>query len=911
MLPPHFITQHSAKSPLGFRCTCVVVLLALSLVMQTSADAQVEENKEQTSGEIPDVATDGTSISVSAPPRSGLQRYEKSIKPLLKQACFDCHSGDDVEGNFRADQLDPNLVAGNDIAWWLEVYSVLSKGEMPPPESSELSDAERIRMVDWLSSEIQAAEKSHKASGNHSSFRRLTRYEYNYALQDLLGVPWTFADDLPAESSGDGAFENNAESLRMSVKQVQTYHQLALKALRRITVRGDRPPVVYWSIPMKAAFDREKKRLDRSIESTRKKFEDMPDKQAEQIERLNKQFQAPADRSHYLELSTGLRAEVDWNYRKASYAFRESDTYEPMPEPGSHFAVVQPGGRQALTVELGDKLPDEGMMRVRIRASRAEAAEQCIPSVQLSFGFQATDQGRSIKRVSDQDVQIRASYGKPEIYQWDVPLGEIEHRNTYRGEMKLGDQPSPSEYIRFTNSTVGRDRASSESPAILIDHVEVAAPVYDEWPPRSHRSVFIESENSLDEPAYAREIVAAFMSRAWRRTPTTREIDRKLQLFKRLRPSSEDFQAAIVEVLATILASPKFLYVLPGESEGLQVGSNDRVPQHELATRLSLFLWCSLPDEMLLELAATGRLSDDEVLRQQVSRMLADPRAMRFAKHFVGQWLHMQPLEYLSPTRGDDGLDEALLESMKQEPIALFTEMLRHDASVLDFIDADYAVVNARLASHYGIPGVQGNHFRRISLPAESKRGGLLTQAGLLTMNSDGEDSHPVKRGVWLLTNLLNDPPPPPPPAVPEIDLSDPEIAKLTLKERIEDHRDHAACLSCHQKIDPWGIAFENYDAMGRWRDQIDGKIVDATSVLPGNASLDGMQGLKEHLIQERQEQFVRATVEKMVSFALGRQLDFADRAAVTEITRDVRESGNGIRTMVISLVTSELFQTK
>ena len=911
MLPPHFITQHSAKSPLGFRCTCVVVLLALSLVMQTSADAQVEENKEQTSGEIPDVATDGTSISVSAPPRSGLQRYEKSIKPLLKQACFDCHSGDDVEGNFRADQLDPNLVAGNDIAWWLEVYSVLSKGEMPPPESSELSDAERIRMVDWLSSEIQAAEKSHKASGNHSSFRRLTRYEYNYALQDLLGVPWTFADDLPAESSGDGAFENNAESLRMSVKQVQTYHQLALKALRRITVRGDRPPVVYWSIPMKAAFDREKKRLDRSIESTRKKFEDMPDKQAEQIERLNKQFQAPADRSHYLELSTGLRAEVDWNYRKASYAFRESDTYKPMPEPGSHFAVVQPGGRQALTVELGDKLPDEGMMRVRIRASRAEAAEQCIPSVQLSFGFQATDQGRSIKRVSDQDVQIRASYGKPEIYQWDVPLGEIEHRNTYRGEMKLGDQPSPSEYIRFTNSTVGRDRASSESPAILIDHVEVAAPVYDEWPPRSHRSVFIESENSLDEPAYAREIVAAFMSRAWRRTPTTREIDRKLQLFKRLRPSSEDFQAAIVEVLATILASPKFLYVLPGESEGLQVGSNDRVPQHELATRLSLFLWCSLPDEMLLELAATGRLSDDEVLRQQVSRMLADPRAMRFAKHFVGQWLHMQPLEYLSPTRGDDGLDEALLESMKQEPIALFTEMLRHDASVLDFIDADYAVVNARLASHYGIPGVQGNHFRRVSLPAESKRGGLLTQAGLLTMNSDGEDSHPVKRGVWLLTNLLNDPPPPPPPAVPEIDLSDPEIAKLTLKERIEDHRDHAACLSCHQKIDPWGIAFENYDAMGRWRDQIDGKIVDATSVLPGNASLDGMQGLKEHLIQERQEQFVRATFEKMVSFALGRQLDFADRAAVTEITRDVRESGNGIRTMVISLVTSELFQTK
>ena len=219
--------------------------------------------------------------------------------------------------------------------------------------------------------------------------------------------------------------------------------------------------------------------------------------------------------------------------------------------------------------------------------------------------------------------------------------------------------------------------------------------------------------------------------------------------------------------------------------------------------------------------------------------------------------------------------------------------------------------MNERLAKHYQIAGVPGNHFRRVSLPPESNRGGLLTQAGLLTLNSDGEDSHPVKRGVWLLTNLLNDPPPPPPPAVPEIDLSNPEIAKLTLKERIENHRDHAACLSCHQKIDPWGIAFENYDAMGRWRDHIDGEIVDATSVLPNKASLNGMKGLKEHLIQDRQEQFVRATVEKMTSFALGRQLAFGDRAGVTDIADQVRESGDGIRTMVMCLVTSDLFQTK
>ncbi|MEP3480681.1 MAG: DUF1592 domain-containing protein [Fuerstiella sp.] len=876
-----------------------------------SVYAQVQDAKEAELGESDVVTNEQTSGFVETQSGHRQERYEKRIKPLLKQACFDCHSGDDVEGNFRVDQLDPDLAGGEDTEWWLEVYSVLSKGEMPPPESSELTDAERIQIVEWLSTEIQAAEKSRRSRGNRSSFRRLTRYEYNYAIQDLLGVPWSFAGDLPMEASEEAAFENNADSLHMSVKQLETYHQLALEALRRVTVRGDRPPTVHWAIPMKIPFQREKRALDRDIGLVEKKLEGMPDELSAEIERLTNQFQARADRSHYLDLSTGVRANVDWNYRKASFAFKHSDAYEVMPELGSHFAVLQPGGRAGLIVELGDKLPDEGTMRVRIRASRAEGVDQLIPSLQLHFGFRATDQGGASQRLSQQDVKIQAPFGQPEIYQWDVPLSEIEHRNTYRGEFELGDQPNPSEYIRFANSTVERDGAENESPAIFIDYVEVAAPVYDEWPPQTHRSVLIESKNSHDETAYAQQIITDFMTRAWRQTPTTRDINRKLQLFRRLRPINTDFQEAIVEVLATILSSPKFLYVLPGKQDERQIQVRDHLSQHELATRLSLFLWCSLPDQTLLELASTNRLKDRDVLRRQVDRMLADPRANRFSKQFVGQWLKMQPLEFLRPTRGDDGLDGALLESMKQEPIALFADMLQENSSVLDFIDSDYLVVNERLAKHYGIPAVRGNNFRRVSLPISQDRGGLLTLAGLLTMNSDGEDSHPVKRGVWLLTNLLNDPPPPPPPAVPEIDLSDPEIAKMTLKERVEDHRNHAACLACHQKIDPWGIAFENYDAMGRWRDQIDGKVVDAASVLPSKASLDGMKGLKKYLMQHRQEQFLRATVEKMASFALGRQLDFGDRAGVTDITRRLRDHGDGVKSMVTCLVMSDLFQTK
>ncbi|MCA9223284.1 MAG: DUF1588 domain-containing protein, partial [Planctomycetales bacterium] len=252
---------------------------------------------------------------------------------------------------------------------------------------------------------------------------------------------------------------------------------------------------------------------------------------------------------------------------------------------------------------------------------------------------------------------------------------------------------------------------------------------------------------------------------------------------------------------------------------------------------------------------------------------------------------------------------EPLKQAMQQEPVAMFDEVLRTDASVLDFLHADYTMANERLAQHYGLPNVRGNDFRRVVLPADCRRGGLLTQAGLLTMNSAGDGSHPIKRGVWLLEKILIDPPPPPPPAVPEIDLADPEIARMTLKERIEDHRNHAACMSCHAKIDPWGIAFENYDALGRWRDQIADKPIDATSRLFNDQKLDGMDGLKRFLLENRQDQFVRAMVHKLTTYALGRPLAFADRSVVDEITLEARQHGDGLATMIRLIAISDLFR--
>ncbi|MGB1926553.1 MAG: DUF1588 domain-containing protein, partial [Rubripirellula sp.] len=254
------------------------------------------------------------------------------------------------------------------------------------------------------------------------------------------------------------------------------------------------------------------------------------------------------------------------------------------------------------------------------------------------------------------------------------------------------------------------------------------------------------------------------------------------------------------------------------------------------------------------------------------------------------------------------GFDPLLQQAMLEEPVEFIFELMQQDESLLNLVHGDFAVVNERLAKHYGIEGERGNHFRRVQLREDSKRGGLITQAGFLAMNSDWPDSHPLKRSVWLLERLLNDPPPPPPPAVPQIDLADPRIATMTLKERIEDHRNQPACASCHIKIDPWGIAFENFDALGRWRDSIDGKPVDSTSELFNGETLSGINGLKRFLIINRQDQLIHSVVEKLLAYSLGRSLTFSDQSEVEKVVRQVRLSDDGFQQALLAVVTSELF---
>jgi len=837
--------------------------------------------------------------AVAAVPEPSLAEFERDIKPILVKACGACHGAKKQKGNLRLDTLDADLFGGDDVDWWLEVQAVLTNGEMPPEDDEEefpLSDADRTRVIDWLTTEVQAASAVRRGSAKHSSFRRLTRYEYSYALQDLLGRPFDFGADLPPDPTSHDGFLNSSEMLHLSPTQFRAYLDAARKALRLVTVAGEKPAPLYWSVPMAAAAKREWDKQQKQLANTKKKHAKDAKKQAAELKKLQDRFMRKPRGAYFKDPATGRMAKQSWGYNGAKHAWAPTDERPQVAASTVTLAVLPP--RQTMTVELGDRLPDLGTMRVRVRAARA-SVEGPAPSMELLFGWQASNDSSANFRVSDHEIVVTAAAGEPQFYQWDIAMSQVYPRNLMRKTAKLGELPNPSEYLKLRN-------ASLSAGDILIDHVEVLSPVYDAWPPASHAAIFASAASVADEAEAALAVLQPFMAKAWRRDVRDAEVQQKHALFTKLRPQCVSFEEAMVETLATVLSSPNFLFV------GTPTDATESAVDVELATRLATFLWCSTPDAELIAVAKGGKLREPGVLAAQAERMLGDRKAERLSREFVRQWLGLDLLDFLHVDRkAHRGFDAGLKEAMGEEPVAFFGELLAKDLSVLEFLHCNFAMVNERLAGHYRLSGVTGNEFRRVPLPDGHRRGGLLTQAGLLAMNSDGIDSHPLKRGIWLLERLLNDPPPPPPAAVPEIDLADPRIAKMTLKERFEDHRNHPACMSCHSKIDPWGIAFENYDAIGRFRKSIKGRPVDSVSVLFNKQKLDGTDGLKRFLLEHRQDQFVRAMVHKLTTFALGRPLSFGDRAAVDEITAKTRKSGDGLATMITTIVTSDLFRSK
>ena len=818
--------------------------------------------------------------ATKAVPMANVALFHESIEPVLTKSCLVCHGPEKSEGRLRIDQLNPDLLAGPDVERWREILAALSKSEMPPEDASDyaLADADRGRIVDWLSGELNSASLVRRHRQEHSSFRRLTNYEYNYALQDLLGLPYALPNKLPPETASEDGFKNSSELLQMSVSQFQTYREIGLNALRRATVSGERPQAVTYIISMpeevaKVEANKDDKAADGNPEKKRK----------------------PRNQQQLFHRETGESIPF-----AAGKTMPRTDAVVGQTPPVSPVVLVLPRNNE-LKLDLDRFLPDEGIMRVRIRAGRSSMAPDEYASLRLIFSAHTSNDANFTEVISERDIPITAPAEKPEFIHFDIPLSDIQ-RNPFRHLETTF--PRRDEFLHIRN--ISNAPGGEDSLQVLIDHIEIVAPFYEQWPPKSHTEIFFASDNKSDEQIYGREVLTRFLKKVWRRPVSAQDVDPFMTLLGKYRPEFATFEEAMVEVLATALATPEFLYVTQRASSG-ETKSPARISEFELANRLAVFLWSSIPDDELLSLAERGTLHEPDVLAAQVNRMLADPRASRFSQNFVEQWLGLDRMSSVTHIAADDPLRAAMLE----EPVAFFNEALKHNGSVIDFIHSDYAVVNERLAAHYRIPGVYGPHFRRVPITPQTHRGGLLTSAAIMTMNSDGKDSHPLKRGVWMLKRFLDDPPPPPPPNVPEVDLTDPEILKMTLRERIINHRNKPACLSCHSRIDPWGIAFENYDALGAFRTHVNDQPVDAASELFNRQTLAGIDGLKRYLLLDRQDQFAGAMVHKLSAYALGRPLSFGDNADIENLTSQFRRHDDRLGDLIHLIVSSDLFLSK
>ncbi|MBI3866752.1 MAG: DUF1592 domain-containing protein, partial [Planctomycetia bacterium] len=425
----------------------------------------------------------------------------------------------------------------------------------------------------------------------------------------------------------------------------------------------------------------------------------------------------------------------------------------------------------------------------------------------------------------------------------------------------------------------------------------------------SRRRIFGSLPEKSETEADARRILASLARRAYRRPVTDEDLQRPLRLFNEARDES-GFDAGIELGLAAILVSPQFLFRVERDPPGAAPATAYRIGDVELASRLSFFLWSSIPDDPLLDLAERGELKRAEVLEQQVRRMLADERSQALATNFAGQWLHLRNLESYTPDlRLFPDFDDNLRQAFRRETELLVASVIREDRSVLDLIKSDDTYLNERLAKHYGIPHIYGSRFRRVALDASSHRGGLLRHGSVLAVTSYANRTSPVIRGKWILENIIGMPTPPPPADVPA--LKDNTVAaNLSIRERLSAHRENAACAVCHQRLDPPGFALENFDAVGRWREYEDDKPVDATGGLPDGTELVGVDGLEAALLKHP-EWFETTLTEKLLTFALGRGVEYYDAPAVRKIVHQARTGHDRFSSLVVGIVQSVPFQMR
>ena len=799
--------------------------------------------------------------------------FQRDVRPVLMAACYQCHGPQKEEGGVRFDLLDPDLVNGPDAETWHDALDQLNLGEMPPANAKQLTAGQGRLLTDWMLSALRSAAEAKRFKNGRVVTRRLTRYEYANTMRDLLEVNLDFARDLPPEPPSQEGFFNNGSTLEMSPTQIEQYLQAARQSLAEVIVTGERPQIhkfaqtetaigklparnVAGHEPVKPEFVLDLKRFPRHGEFELKITAQAAIPDGQGFPRMQVSMGHVPGIIHVPRSAIG---QVDVSEQIETFMFRGRMEDVPLPGPVSFGS----SGFKGMIVMIDFVDADGNELRYPDRKY-----------AQLPPKPKNKKQGN--KQKIDKD-ELKDETAKPEDKPEPIPFG---------------------------------DRLE-----IQVTSVEFTAPVLASWPPQSHQRLLTDSQHADDEPRYIREVLRPFMTAAFRRPASEDEIEQTAKLFERIRANSGTFEQAVRETFASVLVSPHFLYIVETRDPS---SSSQRVTDFELASRLSYFLWSSAPDQQLLNLAIRGVLKDVDILKQQVTRMLTDQRSGEFVRHFVDQWLDMDALnrvavnpEYYPNFKND------LKLHMRAETQAYFGEILRNDLSALELLDSDWAMLNRPLAMHYGLPGPRSSQLERVALDGSNRRGGLPGQGAFLLANANGEDSHPIKRGVWILDRLLDSPPAPPPPDVPELDVERPDMEKLTLKEQLAVHREKESCANCHRGIDPWGIPLENYDAVGRWRTVVPAHrkrpttTVDPVSVLPDGTRIDGVGQLQCYLVNDCSDKFARSIVKRMMAYGLGRSLDFGDREAVQTLKSRFVDNEYRLQSLIIDFVQSDTFQTK
>jgi len=800
--------------------------------------------------------------------------FIRSVQPFFAKNCFACHSSRLSSGGLNLEAYKNPSLFFQDREEAEKVLKKLRAGEMPPKALPRPNPDDLKLVTTWIESDL---DRQAQADPRRVMARRLNRVEYNNSVRDLLGVDIRPADDFPQDDSAYG-FDNIAQALSVSPLLMEKYLATAERIARTAVFGPNLKTLTTVYLPP----------LPRRMETTNRTLVPFPAYYS----------MADYDRSGLSQPGSFHKTHIfpaDGEYliRIAGAGFRPIGS-----EPGEMTFWLD--GKLVKTFQVDvdveqsgfERRPDHWDVRMKIAAGPHEL----VAAFPNQFdGLPALFKGPNpSQRVFD-----------------PCRLGPVGGPQCLAAALKALDDPNdgnanpttPERIARRNEAIQSAKDAASRTPmfnGLSVHEVDITGPYeFKQGPtPESLRKIY--SCGHLDghhQPSCQRKIIANLAYRAFRGPVSPEKVDRLVAVSDGAQKRGGSFEEGISVAIATMLASPNFLFRIESPT----------ADQYALASKLSYFLWSSMPDEELLRAAEKGTLGNPEVLNAQARRMLADPKAGALVENFAGQWLEIRRLESAQPDRERfPDFDEYLRASMLKETELFFQYVMREDRSVLDFIDGPYSFLNERLARHYGISGVQGSEFRKVGLSGTG-RSGILTQASVLEVSSYGNRTSPVLRGKWILDNILNSPPPPPPANVPSLD-EDAVGASASLRQQLEQHRKNVVCASCHARMDPLGFGFENFDAVGAWR-TLDGKFpIDPSGVLPGGKAFRGADELKIVLRQEK-DTFAGGLAEKLLTYALGRGLDRSDRPAVKQIVARMAADNYKFSSLLLGIVDSAPFQ--